>query len=476
MRETTRRDFIRAALIAGAAGWVPGCHSTGLGPALEELPAYRAGDELPWRNWAGNQGCRPAHRAAPASEAELAELLRDTPGQLRPVGAGHSFTALVPSEGTLVASDLMSGVRSVDAEGLRAEVWAGTRLHQLGPELAAHGQAMPNLPDIDYQTLGGATATSSHGTGIQFGSLSHYIDDLTLVTPSGELVTCSAEQHPELYHAARCSMGALGVVTRMTLRNRTPRQLTETTRFEHLDDVLAEVDERRRSHEHFEFYAFPQTRAAMSITTDEGAAESTPAPEDEADVEDLRLAYKWVGGMPGFGRSMYERLVFWLADEEPFVRSGPSYRVLTHPRLTRFREMEYTIPAEAGPACLEEILGKIRSDRIPVVFPIEYRYVAADDIWLSMFHERDGCSISIHQYADQDHRPYFDAVEPIFWKYGGRPHWGKLHTLDAEALASLYPRWQDFLEVREALDPDGRLLNDHLRVLFGLGAGARAAS
>jgi FAD/FMN-containing dehydrogenase len=125
------------------------------------------------------------------------------------------------------------------------------------------------------------------------------------------------------------------------------------------------------------------------------------------------------------------------------------------------------VPAAAGPACLREILDTIRSRRIPVVFPIEYRYVRADDAWLSMFGARDGCSISIHQFHDLDYAPYFDAIEPIFWKYEGRPHWGKLHTLGSERLARLYPRWSDFQAVRRELDPRGRMLNDHLRYVLG---------
>ena len=140
--------------------------------------------------------------------------------------------------------------------------------------------------------------------------------------------------------------------------------------------------------------------------------------------------------------------------------------VVTNTRVVRFCEMEYTGPAEAGPACLREVLATIRDRAIPVVFPIEYRYVKADDVWLSMFHDREGCSISIHQFADEDYRPYFDEIEPIFWKYEGRPHWGKLHSLDATRLAALYPRWQDFAEVRQSLDPAGRLLNEHLRTVL----------
>ena len=141
--------------------------------------------------------------------------------------------------------------------------------------------------------------------------------------------------------------------------------------------------------------------------------------------------------------------------------------MLAHTRVERFHEMEYTVPADAGTACLREILATIRDERIPVIFPIELRFVAADDIWLSMFHRRAGATISIHQFHDLDYRPYFDRIEPIFWKYEGRPHWGKLHTLDATRLAERYPRWRDFQEVRRALDPEGRMGNGHLRTVLG---------
>ena len=163
-----------------------------------------------------------------------------------------------------------------------------------------------------------------------------------------------------------------------------------------------------------------------------------------------------------------KREISAMTDVPPSVRSGASHQVLTHPRITRFREMEYTVPAGAGPDCLREILATIRHEAIPVVFPIEYRYVQSDDIWLSMFGEQAGCSISIHQFADLDYRPYFDVIERIFWKYAGRPHWGKLHSLKAEQLRGLYPRWDDYLEVRKSLDPTGRMLNSHLRGIFGI--------
>ncbi len=466
----TRRELGRAALAALAAGVLPGCGPAGTGEAPPLELGYRPGEPIPWRNWGGNQACRPARRAAPASEDEMVAALTRGTGPLRPVGAGHSFSALVPSDGTLLASDLLVGLREVDAGKTRAEAWAGTRLHQLGPLLAAQGQALPNQPDIDYQTLGGALATSTHGTGATFASLSAYVDALALATPRGELIECSAERNADLFAAARCSLGALGVVTRAWLRNVPAFELVEVSRFESLETVLDDVEERRRESRHFEFHAFPHTDVALTVTTDPPAPGASPAgsePEDPEAIYTLREIWRGAGRLPWVGPALYARLVAAATGGAVTRRVGPSHQVLAHPRLVRFREMEYAVPAEAGPACLREILATIARRRIPVVFPLEYRYVAADDVWLSQFYEREACTISVHQFADEDHRAYFAEIEPIFWRYEGRPHWGKLHGLDADALAARLPRLREFRALRRELDPEGRLLNPHLRHTLG---------
>ena len=462
----TRREFARAALAGAALGLLPACGERRVATGADAL-AFAPGEPLPWRNWAGNQGCRPSARLAPASEDELRAALARAEGVVRPVGTGHSFSALVPSDGTLLASDFLAGLVAHDPATLQAEVWAGTRLHALGPLLEGAGQAMPNLPDIDYQTLGGAVATSTHGTGARFGSLSSCVVGLTLATPSGELLACDAEHEPALFAAARTSLGALGVVTRLRLQNQRPLRLVETTRFEPIEDLIDDAPRRRDALRNFELYGMPHSTLGIAIETKEAAGEEPRGIEDPQAAALLRTLYRVVGWLPGVGDALYDRLLKLNVHDAETVRVGASFQVLTHPRLLRFREMEYTMPADAGPACLREVLRTIREREIPVVFPIEYRYVKRDDVWLSMFHERDGCSISVHQYADEDHTAYFAAIEPIFWKYEGRPHWGKLHTLDAARLAKLYPRWRDFAEARRALDPTGRLLNAHLRTILG---------
>jgi FAD-linked oxidoreductase len=467
-RALSRRAVLGAAAAGAVVGVLPGCgHNDPDGGA--ELRPFIPGQMLPWTNWSGTQSCVPSRKVVLEAESQLAEALAQSPTPIRPLGAGHSFSALVPTQGTLIATDLLNGIVAADSRTQQAEVWAGTRLHNLGPMLAAVGQALPNQPDIDYPSLGGATATSTHGTGTSFGSLSSYVIGLNLVTPSGEMIECDAQRRPEVFNAARVSLGALGLITRLKLQNVAALRLTELTRAEPLEDVLADLPHRFASNRNFEFLALPHTRLCVTVTTNESKPEDTAVGTDDPQtVYKLRQLYRWVRWIPAAGDATYEGLLKALVgDAGSTVRVGPSFEVLAHHRIVRFREMEYTVPVEAGPDCLREILKTIRDTPIPVVFPIEYRHVKKDDIWLSPFQDRDGASISVHQYGDTDYRPYFAAIEPIFWKYHGRPHWGKLHTLNHERLAALYPHMQEFRELRQMLDPDGRMLNSHLKAVLG---------
>jgi FAD-linked oxidoreductase len=467
MTGLTRRELLRAVTLGVGAAGLAACSRSSIGAAAP-VPEWSPGAPLPWRNWSGIARCVPQARLVPADESEVQALLRSGSGALRPAGAGHSFSGLVPCDESLVFLDRLQGVIASDAAARSAEVWTGTRLWQLGPALAALGQALPNQPDIDYQTLGGALATSTHGTGATLGSLSSYVSGLALATPSGELLECDAQRNAELFHAARVSLGALGVVTRVRLQNRAAFRLVERSRFVPLESLLAELTGERDAHPHFEFYAFPHAEVALAIATDpddgSGAPAATAGEDDPEAVLTLRAFFRFARALPGGGR-LYDA---FLRRQPASARAGASHEVLAHPRTVRFNEMEYTVPAESGPECLRAVLAEIHSRDLPICFPIECRFIRADDAWLSMFQGRPGFSISIHQFADEDWRPYFAAIEPIFWRYEGRPHWGKLHSLDAPRLAALYPHWSDFQRVRRSLDPGGRLVNAHLAQIFGV--------
>lgn len=426
-------------------------------PSASDSPAR-------WQNWSGAQQSRPARWLHPRDEAELVTQIRASSGELRVVGAGHSFSALCRTDHTLLSLDALSGVLAHDAQTLQATVWAGTRLRDLGEPLWALGQGLINQGDVDPQSVAGACGTSTHGTGVTLGSFSSAVRGLRLVTPAGDVIEADATRDADVFEATRTSLGALGVATQIRLQNRAAYKLREREYVEPLEHVLARLPEALAQHRHFEFWAFFRAPLALVKTLDETTAEDTAPPRVALPVDAvLDLASRIAHGVPGMDGAM-QKLLTTL--HSPTNRVGRSHRIFPSARNTRFNEMEYEVPLAQGPDCLREILEVVRRADIRTLFPVEYRAVAADEAWLSPFYGRVSASISIHQYHRVDYRPLFALVEPIFWKYGGRPHWGKLHTLDATRLAPLYPRWDDFQRVRRRLDPQGRMLNAHLRQLL----------
>lgn len=449
--------FSRRRFLAGSA--LAACYG-----AAHPAPVAAAGS-LPWRNWSGGLVCQPQSRFSPSSEAELARFLAAGDAPVRPVGAGHSFSPLVPTDGHLIVLDRLSGVLDHDPAALRATVAGGTRLGALGPALAALGQAMYILPDIDRQTLAGATATATHGTGLGFECLSGYVTDLRLITPSGEMVDVNAADTPALFRAARVSLGALGVITRMTLQNRAPYRLKARNWVAPIEEVLEGFEDSAARHRHFEMFPLTHSDYALALAIDETEEPiRNPPTSPEEDAAFAKAMAAWAAVPPAERMPLVNEVARQI---EPTEVVDASYRILSNVRNNRFNEMEYSVPLEAGADCLREVLRTIIDREVDVVFPLEYRYVRRDDTWLSMSSgQEDHAAISIHRTAGEDYRPYFDLIEPIFWKYGGRPHWGKIHSLGAAELKKLYPRFEDFQALRESLDPRGRMLNDHLRRIF----------
>lgn len=409
----------------------------------------------------------PSGRVAPADEAELSELLSSTSGPIRAVGAGHSFSALVPTPGLLVSLDRMQGLVSHDAETHQATLRGGTRLGATGEMLAGVGQALSNMPDIDQQTLAGAIATSTHGTGIQFPSLSGDVTGLRLVLANGDVVDCDAQTNSDLFFAARVSLGSLGMVTQVRLQNRKPFRLHERNWLERTDDLIEQIESLRDSNRHFELMPITHSDYTLAITLNETTLDPSSDEEvDDADsVELLKTIHKYFAEYPSARRRVMNGIARLIQNTE---RVDESWKIFANVRDTRFNEMEYEVPAEQGPACLREVLETIRDRNLDTWFPLEYRYVKGDESWLSPFYQRDSASISVHQFYSMDYHNLFAQIEPIFWKYDGRPHWGKLHSLTARELSRLYPRWKEFSELRFDVDPAGKFINAHLREILGV--------
>ena len=465
---TTRRTVLTGAAVVGVGAVAAG---VGITHALTEKdgppppPATDAEGHLVWRNWSGNQHSYPATRAAPTSDIELAALLVGAPAPIRAVGAGHSFMPLVPTEGTLLTLDGMTGLVDHDAVAVTAEVRGGTRLGELGASLAAIGQEMPNLPDINKQTLAGAIATGTHGTGHGLTAIHGQLLDLSLITVEGVPMTLSRAANPELFDAMRVNLGAFGIVTRMTLQNQPLTRVKKTVSMVDSDVLMRDWPQLRTAHRNAEFYLIPFTGRGILITHDETTDPVRPRGIDHDDegVKQLRQARDLLAWSPWLRRKILSGAV---ADAPPEIAVDQGWKLLSNVRGVPFNEMEYHLPLDAQIPALREVITAIEERRPDVFFPIEARIIAPDDAMLSPFYQRESGSIAVHAWFKDDYSFLFELIEPILRRYGGRPHWGKLNSLSAADFRALYPRFDDAVKLRKQLDPNGRLLNPYLRKVF----------
>ena len=425
-------------------------------------------------NWAGNQRCRPAETLRPRSAGELARAVADAHDRglrVKAVGSGHSFTGTAMTTGLLVDVGSLARIETVDTDSGRAMVGAGITLATLNRELHRRGRALPNLGDIDAQTLAGATATGTHGTGLDHGNLSTGIAGLELVTGTGDLLWCDRANNADVFAAARVGIGALGIITRLAVETVPSFNLRTVESVEPVADLLADWSGFATSSEHPEFFWVPGTRRALVKRSDRTAADpsgsaSTRRRAEKLLVENLAFgaAMRTVRRFPST-RDRVQRLVGSAATAS--VHVDASHRVFVTPRHVRFVEMEYGIPVDAVPEAFERVQALVAGMTDPPSFPIEVRVSGGDDIPLSTAQGRATGWIAVHRYRGLEYETYFDGVEAIMADYSGRPHWGKLHDRTAESLEPVYPRWAEFAGIRARTDPAGTFRNDYLDRVLG---------
>jgi L-gulonolactone oxidase len=417
-----------------------------------------------WVNWSGSQRATPRQFARPSSRRELQQIVATAPGPIRVAGAGHSFSAGAVTDGTLLSLDALD--RVLDVDGTQVRVEAGIRLNALSRELHVRGLAMPNLGDIDAQSLAGALATGTHGTGTRLPNLSGLVTSIELILADGSERTIATGDD---LRAARVSLGALGVIAAVTVRCVPAFRLRHTDKPEPLEPVLAELQDRADAHDHFEFWTFPHADVALTRTLDRTDEAPRTPNKASAYVSDVlmdnhafravnEVAKRFPGTIPALNRfasrvaSQRER-VDW------------SYAIFASDRLVRFEEMEYSVPREHAVEAVRA--ARTALERHAVSFPIELRFTAGDDALLSPAHGRDSAFVAVHVFQGMPYEPAFREVEAALSELGGRPHWGKRSFLDHTDFATRYPRWDDFQRIRAALDPGGRFANAWVRTVLG---------
>jgi FAD/FMN-containing dehydrogenase len=398
-----------------------------------------------WANWAGNVRATPRMVTRPESLPALREAMVAAAARgetIRVAGAGHSFAPLCATEGTLIDLSLLSGVERIDPVTGEATIWAGTRLHDLGAPLLAAGRAFANQGDIDRQAIAGAVATGTHGTGRKHGSFSSMVRAVEVMGADGALVTIDGAD-PEPLRAASLNLGLLGVVTRLTLATVPAFRLRERTRAvtvaEALEGFLAEEESCRNA----EVWWLPAHDLCVIKTFTE--TDEEPFREDTPEA------------LPGtIERYLRPDRVDW------------SWRSYPSARSFRFVELEYTLPLAAGPAAMRQTRRVMQTGHPESTWAVEYRTQPGETSLLSPTQGAESVTISIHQAIDKPHDTLFRDVEALFLAYGGRPHWGKLHSLGREEIERLYPTLEAFRAVQTELDPNGVFVNPYLA---GLGFG-----
>lgn len=429
-----------------------------------------------WQNWGRSASVRPQRVEFPRTVEAVQRSVRAAANRgmrVKAVGAGHSFTGIAVAPGVLLDLIDLTGLVRVDRERGLVTLLAGTRLHQVPGLLAPYGLAMQNLGDIDRQSISGAISTGTHGTGARFTGIAAQVRGARVVAASGDILVVDESENTELLPAIALGLGALGILVEVTIQCVPAFVLHAVERPEPLVAVLDALDERVATADHFELYWFPHTDRAMTKT-------NTRLPES-APRHPLSAVSKWVDDTV-IGSGLHQvacsvartipatipsinRISAKVWGDREFTDA--SSRVFATSRSVRFREMEYALPAENVRPAFDALRALVEDRGWKISFPVEVRFAAADDLWLSTAHARATAYIAVHRYWREDPTEYFDAVEEIMLSFGGRPHWGKMHSLDASALRERYPRFDEFTALRDRLDPDRMFQNAYLERVLG---------
>jgi len=426
-----------------------------------------------WKNWAGNQQSKPFRIERPASESDVVEIIRQAvlnKQRVKVVGSGHSFTGIAVPDEVMIDLTRLNQVCNVDHSGGLITVQAGIVLSDLNAQLEKHQLSMPNLGDVTYQTLAGALSTSTHGTGLQRSGLAAQIRAFKMVTAAGEVLVCSPLENAEIFHCGRVSLGALGVITEVTLNVVPAFNLRAVEQPMRISVVLDNYSQLIEGNDFFEFYWVPHTKWALTKANNV-SSDAIDSPGRFATWYNKMFLENYAFGvLCRIGRlfpTLIPKLATILPSSGRVEYVNVSHRIFSSKRLVKFYEMEYSISLDSLVPALREVMHMVDDRGFRISFPVEVRCTGSDDIPFSTSTGRRSAYIAVHMFKGSEYGEYFSAVEAILRKYEGRPHWGKIHNLNANDISSLYPEYQRFIEVRNQLDPEGVFTNDYLRRVLG---------
>lgn len=430
-----------------------------------------------WTNWSRSISATPQRVETPWTTPSLQRVVEQaiTDGRrIKAIGSGHSFTGIAAADDIQLDLSKHTGIVALDQHRRRVTLRAGTRLWQIPQLLADTGLAMENLGDINHQSIAGAISTATHGTGLAYGGLSSQVVGVQLLTGTGQTLDVSTDQRPEMLDALRVTLGALGFITQVTLQLVPAYDLHTVQERAPLETIIDSWADLHASHDHFEVFWFGHDDQTITKTSTRRAV--TPCRptltqtlrhglfDDAVTNGGLSMLCHLGRIRPGLTPRLNRLATRAWGTSDTVAHWSQAF---VSPRRVRFNEMEYAVPLDDVPEVLRELRAMFRRHQISSVFPLELRAAAPESTWLATNHNRRTGYIALHQHFQQDHRDYFARVEPILAAADGRPHWGKVHTMDAGVLAGRYPHWEAVIALRDALDPQRLFANAYLTRILG---------
>lgn len=424
---------------------------------------------MEWQNWAGNVRYNPKELTRPSSTEEVVELVK-TGRKIRCIGTGHSWSELVPSDDILMATDRLNQILEIDSEKNQVTVQAGAKLEDLNVQLWEKGYCFHNLGSIARQSLAGAVSTATHGSGIEFQILGSMVERFKLIIANGEVLTVDKNEDPELFKTALISMGALGIVTEMTINVAPKFQLHERSGLMDFEVVCDNILEWIKEEQHIKMWWFPHTDKMMVYRynrTQEPVNDSRfrqKLMDEWLSVHVYRFMLWWANRKPIRRKWVNQTIVKrMLPDVDRIERS---YKVFNVPEPPIHRETEWSFYVNYTPQLLRDYKKMVDEKGHLINFIQEIRFVKGDDFALSPCYGRDSVYVGAYNADNNGWQELLSDFDELAVKYQGRPHWGKEFTVGANYLKAAYPKWDDFQKLRKKLDPDGKFLNPMLERIF----------
>ncbi|XP_033100042.1 L-gulonolactone oxidase-like isoform X2 [Anneissia japonica] len=406
---------------------------------------------------------------------KILEKAKENDKKIRVSGKGHSPSDIVCTTDYILNLDLFDNVLEVDEENCRIKFEAGMTVKKLNQEiLPKYNMALTIQGSASDITVAGSISTGTHGTGKNIGIMSTYIAELEFLTADGKMMKCSREENKELFLAALCGLGCLGIITSITLQCEPHFKLHQKQLSCTLDEMLENLDGHICKSEYFRFCYFPHTDGVVYWEVDKTTC---PMKSSANWFWDYAIGYHLL------------QFLYWISTFFPslvpiinviyyrFLHSSyredidDYYKIFDFECLFVQYVTDWAIPRENAAKALRDLVSWLEANPdTPAHFPVEVRFTKADDIFLSPCYGRDSCYINILKYRPYgkyvEIEKYWTAYETIMLKYDGRPHWAKAHKLTYKGLQNMYPEFQRFCEIREKLDPDGRFMNNYMQRVF----------